>query len=110
MILNIKYVIFSGQSVLAKRLFQPWFQVDFIWNLTPYPKTLKKYINYGSKLVDGIIAAKMAAQKGDLTFVDKLLDISAENETFTLNDVKVETTTLLMGVSSFLVLIIIIIF
>lgn len=40
----------------------------------------------------------MSAKSGDLTFVDRLLRVSEENEKFTLEDVRAETTTLLMGV------------
>lgn len=55
-------------------------------------------MDYGSALVDRILANRMADTSSDLTFVDRLLHISEENPSFNLDDVKAETTTLLFGV------------
>lgn len=86
--------------MLAKRLFMPWYQNEFIWSLTSFPKELKTYMVYSSMLVDRILACRMADTSSDLTFVDRLLHISEENPSFNLEDVKAEATTLLYGVRS----------
>lgn len=85
--------------MLAKRLFFPWYQNEFIWGLTSFKTELKSYMDYGSDLVDRILKCRMADTSSDLTFVDRLLHISEENDDFSLDDVKAETTTLLYGVS-----------
>lgn len=88
----------SGQQVIAKRLFQPWYQHDFIWNLTSYAGELQSYQDYGSLLVDRILASERINPTGERTFVGRLMRISDENPTFNIEDVKSETTTLLFGV------------
>lgn len=89
----------SGQNVIAKRLYQPWYQNDFVWQLTDFPGTLRKYMDYGASLVDRIIANRIADGADDVTFVDRLLKISQQNPSFNMEDVKAETTTLLFGAS-----------
>lgn len=42
---------FRGQAVVAKRMFLPWFHIDFLWNLTDYPKKLEKYKNFAKRII-----------------------------------------------------------
>lgn len=40
----------SGVRIVAKRVLQPLYHIDFIWNRTEYAARLRKYNKYGREL------------------------------------------------------------
>lgn len=46
-----------------------------------------------------IFASKLKGNSEDITFIDRMLKVSENNENFTYDDIKAETMTLLMGVT-----------
>lgn len=89
----------SGQQIVGKRLFQPWYQRDFIWNLTSYPSELQSYKDYLAEFIDRILASEKLNSTGERTIVSRLMRVSEENPEFGAEDVKAEITTLLFGVT-----------
>lgn len=88
----------SAQELISRRIFKPWFQLDFVWNLTDYPKILKNCRQFSGKIIDIIMSQKLTEGSAELSFVERLIRISEENENFSLDDVKAETIDALTAV------------
>lgn len=48
------WFIYSGQQIVSKRMFLPWYQNELIWRFTKYSKLLKKYRVFSKRLVTGV--------------------------------------------------------
>lgn len=122
-------LIHSAFKIVSKRLVQPLYHINFIWNLTELAErmrdynrfardlfqkvcfqrkmvifieavhqNLKFYINtfYSLQLIEG----KLNADLECVSVLEKLLTVSKENPSFTLEHVFIETGTILIGVSN----------
>lgn len=124
--MNLSFNIFSGIKIVAKRVLQPLYHIDFVWNLTEYAQRLRKYNQFGRELFGKvsnsskehdfkyftmtftftinhmnciqIINEKAHSDNEGLSFLERLLDVSKKNPNFTSEDVLAETATILTGV------------
>lgn len=49
------FVIRSGIEMVAKRLLNPLYHIDFIWNRTTAAKNLREYSRYGHDLFQKVL-------------------------------------------------------
>lgn len=112
---------------MAKRLFRPWLEYEWIRVLTGYEKIIEDFRQISKDVVTGVCSCRFhpiscdsfrfififffrlsqiihrSIEAGSCSdsFVDKLVGISQENPDFTIHDIQVEAHTLLIGVNNF---------
>lgn len=42
-------------TAISKRLYRPWFQIEWIWKLTKYVERLSKYQRFSNDILDNVI-------------------------------------------------------
>lgn len=83
---------------MSRRVLRPWFHLDWVWNLTPYPKILADCRKFSHRIIDNIMAQYLLKGSSEMTMIERLLRISEENENFSLDDVKAEAIDALTAV------------
>ncbi|XP_031641181.1 probable cytochrome P450 313a4 [Contarinia nasturtii] len=86
-------------SAVIQRMFRPWLQVEWFRKITNYQKKLVYFQKFSDEVMDGIIKRSLENGSNGNTFLDKLITVSQQNKNFTLQDIKVEAHTLLIGAS-----------
>lgn len=109
---------------MSKRLYRPWLDVKWIRKFTKYDQIIETFRKINDNVVSGvsihsiydirqlmslfsnnssiaftqIIKRSIEQGSGTDSFIDKLIEVSKENDDFTINDIKVEAQTFLIGV------------
>lgn len=45
-----------GQQIISKRMFLPWYQLEWVWQLTRYPKRLQKFTAFAQRIMSKVIS------------------------------------------------------
>lgn len=112
---------FSALGQVTKRVFRPWLELKWIRMFTDYDEKINHFQKKSDDVIKGvsinvsvdsnrkrpfinirfvqIIQRTIDEGFSNDSFVDKLIGISRENPDFTLDDIKVEAHSLLIGVN-----------